>query len=237
MFGFELCDIIKKSPLLKGIGVILIASIYDKTRYKRAPQSLYGADDYIERHHIEDELLIKVQRLLNSLKRGGRSTPSEVSQSVGASERREGQMASRIGDARLGNETETTRRLDSLPSHRSQDNMDEITLTKHSRIVNPSHPTGETVPGQKQVAATGNSLAHDAAKRLARIIISDIALYNQKSVEEGLREGNFADRLKGELDEGRRLYRERVSREVLDSTDFFEEAIREFIHNRMPTGK
>src|SRR5512143_2835781 len=42
MYGFEVCDAVRKDPAIAGIKLILIASIYDKTRYKRAPQSLYG---------------------------------------------------------------------------------------------------------------------------------------------------------------------------------------------------
>ncbi|MEK7871250.1 MAG: response regulator, partial [Nitrospirota bacterium] len=70
IFGFEVCEIIKKSPVLNGTSVILVASIYDKARYKRAPESLYGADDYIERHHIKDNLFLKIKRLIGIKKRG-----------------------------------------------------------------------------------------------------------------------------------------------------------------------
>src|SRR4030095_2697544 len=37
--------------------VVLVASIYNRTGYKRRPTSLYGADDYVEQHHIPDALL------------------------------------------------------------------------------------------------------------------------------------------------------------------------------------
>ena len=62
MYGFEVCDAIRKDPAIAGIKIILIASIYDKTRYKRAPLSLYGADDYIEKHHIPDTLAVMIYR-------------------------------------------------------------------------------------------------------------------------------------------------------------------------------
>jgi predicted Zn finger-like uncharacterized protein len=63
MFGFELCEKVKNDPDLKQTKVILVASIYDRTRYKRKPQNLYGADDYIEKHHIPDQMLSKLLRL------------------------------------------------------------------------------------------------------------------------------------------------------------------------------
>src|SRR5512137_814031 len=68
MYGFEVCDAIRKTPDISAIKVILIASIYDKTRYKRSPLSLYGADDYIEKHHIPDSLAAMVYRLVSGQK-------------------------------------------------------------------------------------------------------------------------------------------------------------------------
>jgi DNA-binding response OmpR family regulator len=36
--------------------VILVASVFRRTSYKRQPQRLYGADDYVEIHHLGDHL-------------------------------------------------------------------------------------------------------------------------------------------------------------------------------------
>ena len=44
--------------------VVLIASIYNRTGYKRKPTSLYGADDYVEQHHIPDSLIGKLAKLI-----------------------------------------------------------------------------------------------------------------------------------------------------------------------------
>jgi len=62
--AFEICERLRGTPALAGTGIILIASVFQQTRYKRAPTSLYGADDYIEKHHIPDWLPGKVARLL-----------------------------------------------------------------------------------------------------------------------------------------------------------------------------
>jgi DNA-binding response OmpR family regulator len=59
--SYELCDLISQSEL--ETKVILVASVYRKTRYKRKPSSLYGADDYVEQHHIPDMLPEKLARL------------------------------------------------------------------------------------------------------------------------------------------------------------------------------
>jgi DNA-binding response OmpR family regulator len=44
--------------------VVLVASVYNRTGYKRRPTSLYGADDYVEQHHIPDSLVGKLERLI-----------------------------------------------------------------------------------------------------------------------------------------------------------------------------
>jgi hypothetical protein len=65
----------------------------------------------------------------------------------------------------------------------------------------------------------------EAAKRLARTIISDITLYNKEKVMEGLENDNLFDVLRNELDQGRRVYESRVSPEVLKSSNFYDLAI------------
>lgn len=57
IYGFEVCKRLKMRPETKGMKFILISSPYDKTRYKREPESLYDADDYIEEHRISELLL------------------------------------------------------------------------------------------------------------------------------------------------------------------------------------
>ncbi len=63
------------------------------------------------------------------------------------------------------------------------------------------------------------------AMRLARAIASDIALYNEQKIIKGLEQDSFFETLKDELDEGRELYRSRVSGEVFSQTNFFDRAI------------
>ncbi|MEM7827984.1 MAG: hypothetical protein QW561_01445 [Candidatus Aenigmatarchaeota archaeon] len=65
----------------------------------------------------------------------------------------------------------------------------------------------------------------EAARRLARTIVSDIALYNRAKVREGIMNDNLFEILKEELEEGRRFYMNQVSPEILEKTNFFEEAI------------
>ncbi len=64
MMGFELLDRIRQEDGRNDIPSILLSSVHHATRYKRAPTSLYGANDYLERHHLPDLLVSKIRRLL-----------------------------------------------------------------------------------------------------------------------------------------------------------------------------
>ncbi len=61
IYGFEVCKRIKERKETAGIKVLLIASIYDRSRYRRPPQSLYGADEYVEEPALKEELLEKIR--------------------------------------------------------------------------------------------------------------------------------------------------------------------------------
>lgn len=54
----------------------------------------------------------------------------------------------------------------------------------------------------------------DAAARLARTIVSDIALYNRDKILDGIKNDNIFDLLEKELAEGLSLYRSRVAPEL-----------------------
>ena len=68
MYGFQVCEALRGDSRTSDIKIILLAAIYDKTKYKRSPQSLYGADDYIEQHHIPDSLAPMIYRLASGAK-------------------------------------------------------------------------------------------------------------------------------------------------------------------------
>ena len=64
LYAFEVVDKVRRRPGLADVKIILLSSVYNKAAYKRSPSSLYGADDYIEKHHIPDDLILKINRLL-----------------------------------------------------------------------------------------------------------------------------------------------------------------------------
>jgi hypothetical protein len=60
----------------------------------------------------------------------------------------------------------------------------------------------------------------EQARRLARAIISDVAIYNREKVEQGIKNDNIFDLLVDELDEGRQHYKSRVTPELAQSNIF-----------------
>ena len=63
------------------------------------------------------------------------------------------------------------------------------------------------------------------AFRLARAIVSDIALYNQEKVKEGIKNDSLFDLLKDELTEGREHFHGRVSPDLEDRDHLYDRAI------------
>lgn len=198
MYGFEICEAVRKDPALSSVKLILLASIYDKTRYKRAPNSLYGADGYIEKHHIPDSLIGMIYNLIS------------------------GQKPVRPSDRKNLPAEEEGRTAPELPSRSEiaaqQAVRDELKKDEEYETSATAPPSPPELPE-----------AHVKARRLARIIVSDIVLYNQVKVEEGMRKGTFYELLADDIKEGRALYTRRISEEIRQATSYLEDAFEELI--------
>lgn len=163
--------------------IVLVASIYNRTGYKRRPTSLYGADDYVEQHHIPDALLLKLERLIGP-------APKPVTPAEPHADTDEGRQIRDAGE----------KRLSPLPATRRE-------------------------PLEKLV---------ERAERLARLIVTDIALYNGDALDEAphAHADELEARLRVDLEEGRLLFDLRVPEEVRRTRDFIGEALAEIRHKR-----
>ena len=70
---------------------------------------------------------------------------------------------------------------------------------------------------------------YDEARRLARLILSDIIIYHPAKVEEGIRDNTFFEVLKEEVDEGRQYYDSRVPFRVRRDTEIYSETLQQFL--------
>ena len=57
MFGFQVCEVMKRNDSLREIRVVLVGAIHHRDRYRRDPSELYGADVYLEQPDLPDGLL------------------------------------------------------------------------------------------------------------------------------------------------------------------------------------
>ena len=167
LMGHQLCEEVRARGL--ATKVILVASVYQRTAYKRRPSSLHGADDYIEQHHIPDALLPKIARLL----------PRLAAPRVGPIDPMEAAAIRQAGEARLK-------------------------LRYASRA--------EGVRG---------------ARRLAALIVSDIALYNGDEFIAALERGEATGQVARDLAAGRALLEQRVPPEIREGLDLIREALDE----------
>lgn len=198
VYGFDICDRIRNTPAFASVKTILLASIYDKTRYKREPKALYGADDYIEKHHIPDCLAAKISGLVFG---------------QNALDHPEDGLHGNAGDDEAAGETIPDRELEEQNAVCEDLRKDEKIKTS----VNAGQPEPESIV---------------KARRLARIIVADIALYNQKKVDDGIRNGSFFELLEDDIREGRRLYNERISEDIRQGSSYLEEAFEDFISRK-----
>jgi len=232
MFGFEVCERVRQNPALSKVKIVLIASIYDKTRYKRSPNSLYGADDYIEKHHIPDSLVAMIYRLVSgSATQVDRPSASELeAQEETRSEIRQCEVdeTTSAPEAVAPASPAVTPVAAATPSAAPQaSDLSEEPAAPLAAATAPAAPAASAVA---PVPAKGELPEEQVkARRLARIIVSDIVLYNQAKVEQGIREGSFYELLADDIREGEHLYRQRVSQQVRDTTSFLKGAFEELI--------
>jgi hypothetical protein len=64
----------------------------------------------------------------------------------------------------------------------------------------------------------------EAARRLARAIASDLSLYNEEKIVQGIQGDNLFDVLEDEIEEGRALFKSRVAPELY-ARNFYDRAI------------
>ena len=64
----------------------------------------------------------------------------------------------------------------------------------------------------------------EAARRLARAIASDLSLYNEEKIVQGIQNDNLFSALSEEIEEGRALYKSRVSPDLY-AKNFYDRAL------------
>ena len=70
-------------------------------------------------------------------------------------------------------------------------------------------------------AQTEDAKRHDEARRFARLLVSEIKLYNEAKVEVGRKNNDLYERLKEDIDRSRQMYDERIAEDVRKVSNYF----------------
>jgi hypothetical protein len=66
---------------------------------------------------------------------------------------------------------------------------------------------------------------HNDARRFARLLVSEIKLYNEKKVKEGRNQGDIYNRLRDDIERSREMYAKRVAPPVAARHDYFHQEL------------
>lgn len=225
MFGFQVCELVKRNESLRSIHVCMMGAIHREDRYRRAPNEIYGADFYLEPPALPGALLEWLARQGLPMKSRAKATPPPAARPLEAPSE-SGPSAPRREPAL---EAPAHREVGSeAPAHReATPPASEIAVSDFARSeaksAEPSEAHEAVAPAPK--AAPDPLTAERAqAERLARIIVSDIVLYNEEKFAAAVRSGDL-ESLQGELAEGRALFRERIDASVREERDYLSDEL------------
>ena len=84
-------------------------------------------------------------------------------------------------------------------------------------------PAAGAIPGRP--ADEDLERLRDQARRFARLLVSEIVLYNAKDIEEGRRSKDLYKRLREEIDRSRRMYEQRIPQRLAGDADYFRDEL------------
>jgi len=183
MFGFQICEILKRNTSLKRTWVVLVGAIHHPDRYRRDADELYGADAYLESPDLPDGIL---PLLAKGGVRPGEPAPAPVA---------------------------------APPAPRPA-------AQPAPQPAAPAPRPFEPAPAAAR-PRRNDGLEEERAKaeRLARIVVSDIVLYNEERFAAAARAGNVLEAMAADLSEGRSLFEERIDPRVRGERDYLRDEL------------
>jgi CheY-like chemotaxis protein len=249
LLGFEICELVKNDPILRGISIVLLAAQLNSHRFKRPPKTLYGADGYME---IKDIPALTME-LLNDLLTGRKPHRPMAESEIfphGVAASTVPAAAPPLPPPAPPPPLPPKPKLVAPPPPPAPRPPVSPPPPK-PRIVAPPppppppkpqvvpppppkpQPAPPVTPAPVEAAYPPEEKPeHEKAKRLARIIASDIQLYNQDAVTEGARNGNFFELLAKDIGDARKLYEQRVPEKIRAKTNYLEESFQALIQKK-----
>ncbi len=192
MFGFQVCELVKRNESLRGTWVVLAGAIHNQERYRRPAAEMYGADAYLEMPDLPEGAIALLQQGGVTIRDGAGAAPRAPAETA-------------------------------VPA---------AALPRASGA--PAPPPLQEPPTSRSRAADGLEEQRAKAERLARIIVSDIVLYNEQKFAAAIRNGNVVQALDGDLAEGRHLFQERIDARVRGERDYLADELLRVAKQRGP---
>jgi CheY-like chemotaxis protein len=197
MYGFQICEVMKRNESLRSIPVILVGSIYHTDRYRREPNEFYGADAYLEDPDLPGGLAPILEKIGVPLAPAA-TPPQELAP-----------LAPPQPTAAPAGMPESVPQPAMAPAAPPQIVPDPVTTSEPAAVQGDDGLTEERTK----------------AARLARIIVSDIILYNEDKFAEALRRDCVVEMMSPDLEEGRGLFRDRIDERVREEKDYLVEEL------------
>lgn len=205
MFGFEVCEVIRRDQALDRVKLLIIAAIYDQNRYRRPPSSLYGADGYIEKQDLDVQFVAAVR------------AAAQVAPAPAAA------PAAMPVPAPVPAQAAEPRSEAAAP------------VTPPAPI--PA-PAAVPVPTPAPTSAPSAALAGvdpkdlERARRLGRVIVSDLALYNKEVFATAQSPDEIYSALQKDIQDSREQINTKVAAAIREAEDVLDIAIRGYIEKR-----
>jgi CheY-like chemotaxis protein len=239
MFGFQICEIVKRNESLCDIHVVLVGAIHDRTRYRRPPEEIYGADAYIERQDLPDSLRSILQGfgMLSSVHQpttAPAATAIPSTPPVAAPAPTIAPATAIPSTPPVAAPAPTIAPAAAIPStppvaapvptiaRAAPKIVESVGSTEPS--VEPQTPES-VAPTAPEAGDPGIDEKVEQAERLARIVVSDIVLYSSEKFEAAVRAGNVLEAMQPEIAEGRSLFTARVDPSIQEMRDFLTEEL------------
>ncbi len=116
------------------------------------------------------------------------------------------------------------------PAPAEEEEGSSTVMFKAGAFATAKPAAAQPAPGPARPAATAaiapeDQKAHEDAKRFARLVVSEIKLYNEAKVNEGRRRKDIYERLKEDVERGRQMYSDRVPVNIRDTTTYFHDEL------------
>ncbi len=208
MYGFQICELMKRNESLRHISVVLIGAIHDENRYRRSPNEIYGADRYLERPDLPQGLQLLLKEFgLPISERAARVTPTAKAAPAPAP----------VAKPKMEPPRPVVPPAAPTPPPRA--------ATPPAPSVVAPAPAPVSTPTPPTPKNDGLDAIRTKAERLARVVVSDVVLYNQDKFNRAVQNGTALKQMEPDLVEGRAHFNAQIDARVRAEKDYLAEEL------------